>query len=323
MHKWVAPHNWKFGAENFIGDGYHGTPSHRSAQLTSPQGITAGLVPAVTRKTGTENLTISFPNGHGVLSSVAPEQWNSRDSLTLEPHADPEIDAYFKQAYEERFRRLGGLLLDCKNEPCQPFKPGAPKSVDHLCQECDTHFTSLRSLLEGLGIDYSIDYSLVRGIDYYARTAFEFQPKEEGAQSTLGGGGRYDGLIEQLGGKPTPGIGFGTGLERNLINLKRQGLGPEPSAGPDAFVAVGDASAQVRALVLARDLRQAGSTAVVGVAGRSLKGQMRQANTLAARFALILGAEEMATNTVSVRDLGSGSQETLSVEETLIRLRRA
>ena len=214
-------------------------------------------------------------------------------------------------------------LLDCKNEPCQPFKPGAPKSVDHLCQECDTHFTSLRSLLEGLGIDYSIDYSLVRGIDYYARTAFEFQPKEEDAQSTLGGGGRYDGLIEQLGGKPTPGIGFGTGLERNLINLKRQGLGPEPSAGPDAFVAVGDASAQVRALVLARDLRQAGSTAVVGVAGRSLKGQMRQANTLAARFALILGAEEMATNTVSVRDLGSGSQETLSVEETLIRLRRA
>ena len=109
VHKWIGPHNWKFGAENFIGDGYHGTPSHRSAQLTSAQGITAGQIPTVTRKTGTENLSISFPNGHGVLSSVAPEEWKSRDSLTLESHDDPEIDAYFKNAYEERFRRLGGF----------------------------------------------------------------------------------------------------------------------------------------------------------------------------------------------------------------------
>ena len=109
VHKWSAPHNWKFGAENFIGDGYHGTPTHRSAQLTAGQGIAQGLIPSVTRKTATENLTISFQHGHGVLSSVAPEEWQSRDSLTLESHPDPEIDAYFKNAYEERFRRLGGF----------------------------------------------------------------------------------------------------------------------------------------------------------------------------------------------------------------------
>ncbi len=255
---------------------------------------------------------------------------NSSGDETCRPAYLEELRAYYADKLDrlcgdcrKRFEINPLRLLDCKNEPCQPFKAAAPKSVDHLCQACAAHFSSLRGLLEGLGIDYSIDPSLVRGIDYYARTAFEFQPKKAGAQSTLGGGGRYDGLIEQLGGKPTPGIGFGTGLERNLINLKRQGLGPQPAPGPDAFIAIGDASAQVRALVLARELRQAGLNAVVGIASRSLKGQMRQANTLAARFALILGAEESATDTVSVRDLGSGTQDTLSVEDTVSRLSRA
>ena len=252
---------------------------------------------------------------------------NSIGDQTCRPAYLEELRAY----YTDKLDRLCGdcqrridinplRLLDCKNEPCQPFKSAAPKSIDHLCPECDAHFSSLRGVLEALDIDYSIDTSLVRGIDYYARTAFEFQPKEDGAQSTLGGGGRYDGLIEQLGGKPTPGIGFGTGLERNLINLKSQGLGPQAAPGPDAFIAIGDASAQVRALTLARDLRQAGLNVVVGIAGRSLKGQMRQANTLAARFAFILGTEDVAANTVSVRDLDSGTQESLSIEDAVKRV---
>jgi histidyl-tRNA synthetase len=211
-------------------------------------------------------------------------------------------------------------LLDCKNEPCQPFKAAAPKSIDNLCEPCETHFKTLVGLIEELGIGYSIDHALVRGIDYYTRTAFEFQPKVEGSQTTIGAGGRYDGLIEQLGGRATPGIGFGTGLERIILNLKAQDLGPDAVAPPDAFLAIADEAAQARALTLARELRREGVTVVAGAAGRSLKSQMRQANSLGARYALVLGERELASGSVSVRDLSGQSQETLPMSEVAQRL---
>jgi histidyl-tRNA synthetase len=212
-------------------------------------------------------------------------------------------------------------LLDCKNEPCQPFKAAAPKSVDNLCGPCDAHFSTLRRLLEELGIEYEIDHALVRGIDYYTRTAFEFQPKVEGSQSTIGGGGRYDGLIEQLGGRPTPGIGFGTGLERIILNLKTQGLEPPAAAPPDAYLVIADSAAEPRAMTLARDLRIAGASVVAGVAGRSVKSQMRQANGLGARFALVLGEKELADGSVSVRDLAGQTQESVPAADVLQRIK--
>jgi histidyl-tRNA synthetase len=212
-------------------------------------------------------------------------------------------------------------LLDCKNEPCQPFKAGAPKSIDNLCEPCETHFKTLRGLLGELDIKYEIDHALVRGIDYYTRTAFEFQPKVEGAQTTIGGGGRYDGLIEQLGGQPTPGIGFGTGIERIILNLKAQGLEPPASPPPDAYLAIADAAAEGRAMTLARELRRGGVTVITGAAGRSMRSQMRQANASGARFALVLGEKELADGTVSVRDLAAQSQESLPAAGVLRRIR--
>ncbi len=206
-------------------------------------------------------------------------------------------------------------LLDCKNEPCRPFKAGAPRVIDNLCEECAAHFDSLRSYLADLGIDYKIDHTLVRGLDYYTRTVFEFIPTEASSQSTLGSGGRYDGLMEQLGGRPTPGVGFGTGLERIILNLKRQELGPEPPARPDAFIAVATAEAQGVALKLARDLRAAGAEVIVGTAGRSLKAQMRHADALRARRALILGPEELASGTVTIRDLETALQERVPLSQ--------
>jgi histidyl-tRNA synthetase len=214
-------------------------------------------------------------------------------------------------------------LLDCKNDPCQPFKADAPKIADHLCEPCAIHFATVRRLLDELGIAYTLEPTLVRGIDYYTRTAFEFQPREEGSQSALGGGGRYDGLIEQLGGRPTPGIGFGTGLERIILNLKRQGIAPPDQKCPDAYIAVAEPEAQGRAMVIARELRAAGLTAIVGGGGRSLRSQMRQANALNARYALILGAEELSTDTVTLRDLESSEQERIAPGEALLRLRNA
>jgi histidyl-tRNA synthetase len=213
-------------------------------------------------------------------------------------------------------------LLDCKNEPCQPFKSLAPKSIDNLCEPCATHFDELRELLHGLGIEYEIDHALVRGIDYYTRTAFEVQPRADGAQTTIGAGGRYDGLIEQLGGRPTPGIGFGSGLERIILNLKAKDLGPPEQAGLDAYLAVADPSALVKASILARDLRQEGVRIVLGAAGRSLKAQMRNANASGARYALVLGPGELADGTVTMRDLATGEQERVPAEEVGGRVRR-
>jgi histidyl-tRNA synthetase len=208
-------------------------------------------------------------------------------------------------------------MLDCKNEPCQPFKAGAPKIADNLCEACAEHFGTVKRLLNELDITYVIEPTLVRGLDYYTRTAFEFQPFEEGQQSTIGAGGRYDGLIEQLGGPPTPGIGFGTGIERIILNLKRQELGPAAPAPPDAFIAVAIDAAQGRALQLARELRAAGLRVITGGSSRSLRSQMRQANALGARYALVLGAEELATKSVTLRDLATSKQQTLSSDEAL------
>ncbi|HEX5370875.1 MAG TPA: histidine--tRNA ligase [Dehalococcoidia bacterium] len=213
-------------------------------------------------------------------------------------------------------------MLDCKNEPCQPFKPNAPKISDNLCEPCAEHFAAVRSMLDELGIAYTLEPTLVRGLDYYTRTTFEFEPADSGSQqSAIGAGGRYDGLIEQLGGKPTPGIGFGAGLERIMLNLKRLELGPTPPSPPDAYIAVADASAQARALLLAHDLRAAGLTVINGAGGRSLRAQLRHANALAARNALVLGAEELATESVSLRDLTTSEQERVPMADVAVRLR--
>ena len=211
-------------------------------------------------------------------------------------------------------------LLDCKNEPCQPFKAEAPRIADNLCEACAEHFATLRSLLDGLGIAYNINPTLVRGLDYYTRTAFEFEPREEGSTSVMGGGGRYDGLIEQLGGPHTPGIGFGSGIERLILNLKRQDLAPPVEQRLDAYLAIADPGALVPATAFADQLRGAGLNVVVGAAGRSLKAQMRHANALNARFALVIGGEELATETVTVRDLASSNQERVAMADAAQRL---
>ncbi len=211
-------------------------------------------------------------------------------------------------------------LLDCKNAPCQPFKADAPKIADNLCEPCAEHFAAVKAMLDGLGIEYNVNPTLVRGLDYYTRTAFEFEPKEEGSQSVLGGGGRYDYLIEHLGGRPTPGIGFGAGVERLILNLRRQELEPPVTPTLDAFIAVIDPAAQVRAAIIANALRQAGIDTITGTAGRSLRAQMRHANQLGARNAILLGESELATGDVTLRNLETADQETVSLDEAIARL---
>ena len=208
-------------------------------------------------------------------------------------------------------------MLDCKRSDfaCQELIAAAPLMADNLCSACDAHFAQVRRYLEALDIPFHVNPTLVRGLDYYTRTVFEILPPEEGAQSVVLGGGRYDGLIELLGGRPTPGIGFGSGIERFILNVKRQEAAPAPSgAGVDAVVVgLGDAAAAV-AVKLASDLRQQGLEAVLAPQGRSLRGQMRHATALNATYALVLGEEELSRGAVQVKALASGEQREVQID---------
>ena len=216
---------------------------------------------------------------------------------------------------EGRYQRNPLRLLDCKQERCQPVIAGAPPFTDYLCDACADHFSRLQSYLEDVGIAYVINPRLVRGLDYYTRTVFEFQPREEGAQSTVGGGGRYDGLIEQLGGRPTPGIGWATGIERIVLNLKRQEEQPDEARCPRVFVAFQTPDARSLAFRLASDLRREGIAAVVAAGERSLKAQMRHADALGAAYAAIIGRRELKEGTVTLRRLADGHQETVPLAD--------
>jgi len=222
---------------------------------------------------------------------------------------------------EARYQRNPLRLLDCKQDRCQPVIAGAPPFTDYLCDACADHFSRLRAYLEDVGIGYLLNPRLVRGLDYYTRTVFEFQPQDGGAQSTVGAGGRYDGLIEELGGKPTPGIGWATGIERIVLNLKRQELAVGEPPRPRVFVAFQTADARSQAFRLASGLRREGIAAVVAAGERSLKAQMRHADALGAEYAAIIGKRELADGSATLRRLADGHQETLPLADVAGRIK--
>ncbi|MGE5591886.1 MAG: histidine--tRNA ligase [Bacillota bacterium] len=215
----------------------------------------------------------------------------------------------------ERFEKNPLRILDCKVDRDKPFMAGAPKSIDHLCEECAGHFEGVQKHLQALEIPFEIDTGIVRGLDYYTKTVFEVIYPPLGAQSTVWGGGRYDGLVETLGGPPTPGIGFGMGLERVLLTLEEMGLTLPPQPPLDAFVAtIGDA-ARNAALPLAARLRRAGLSAELDVLGRSLKAQMKYADRLGARYVVILGDDELAQGEAQVKDMAGSEQHQVPLED--------
>ena len=214
-----------------------------------------------------------------------------------------------------RLKRNPLRLLDCKKPICQQIANSAPRSTDYLCQQCNTHFNQLKRYLELLELPFIVNHCLVRGLDYYTRTVFEIQPEAEGAQSTLGGGGRYDDLIEELGGKPTPAIGFAAGIERIILNLKKQGIPIPPLPRPQVFITyIGD-EAREGAIKLASALRRAGIGVIEAIGGKSLKAQLRQANTLKARYTVIIGDQEVKSNSVILRDMTTAHQKTVPLTQ--------
>ncbi len=221
---------------------------------------------------------------------------------------------------KDRFERSPLRILDCKADADKPYMADAPKITDCLCEECQEHFHKVQHFLTEAGVEFELDARLVRGLDYYTKTAFEIKYPPLGAQSAVAGGGRYDGLIEEIGGSPTPAVGFATGLERVLLALEKQNLLPEMDTKTDAFVvALGDV-AQGAAFKLLTKLRQAGFKAGMDYAGRSMKAQMKQANKANARFALIIGEDEVKEACVQLKDMEKSEQQKVSFDNIVEKL---
>lgn len=220
-----------------------------------------------------------------------------------------------------RFERSPLRILDCKKDSDKPYMADAPKITDCLCEECADHFAKLKELLTSAGISFTHDPRLVRGLDYYTKTAFEIKYPPLGAQSAIAGGGRYDGLIEEMGGNPTPAVGFATGLERLLLALESQNLLPEKNRSVDAYVVALGETAQAEGFKLLNSLRQQGLSAAMDFAGRSMKAQMKQANKLGAKYSVILGEDEIAEGVVMLRSMEDSSQEKVPMNQVAEKIK--
>ena len=220
-----------------------------------------------------------------------------------------------------RFERSPLRILDCKKDSDKPYMADAPKITDCLCEECAEHFAKLKELLTSAGISFTHDPRLVRGLDYYTKTAFEIKYPPLGAQSAVAGGGRYDGLIEEMGGNPTPAVGFATGLERLLLALESQNLLPEKNRSVDAYVVALGETAQAEGFKLLNSLRQQGLSAAMDFAGRSMKAQMKLANKLGAKYSVILGEDEISEGVVMLRSMEDSSQAKVPMNQVAEKIK--
>lgn len=211
-------------------------------------------------------------------------------------------------------------VMDCKNPACRAITAGAPSIHDYLCPDCKDHWDTLKSILTSMGLEYFVDPALVRGLDYYTNTVFELKWPPLGAQDTIIGGGRYDGLVEELGGKPLPGVGFAMGLERLLLAAEKGEKPIDPHVRADCFVVTPDSEDQevsreiaIRGFQLVKDFRSLGLSCDFDPLRRSIKAQMKHANRLNARYVVILGEEELKKNAAAIRSMEHGWQKEVAL----------
>lgn len=251
-------------------------------------------------------------------------------SLHINSIGCPECRKNYHAALKEYFRSKSGELcgtclerldrnpmriLDCKSPVCSEIAAGAPVVLDYLCDECREHFEGVKSHLSAAGIDFSVDPHIVRGLDYYTKTVFEFVSTSLGAQSTVCGGGRYDGLVEQMNGQPTPALGFGMGIERLLMIMDAEQAEMPPVPSPDIYFAPMGEAAALKCSGLCKVLREDGFIALTDITGRGLKAQMKYADKLGAKFTVVLGDDELASNSAMLKDMESGEQHKVSLDQ--------
>ena len=232
------------------------------------------------------------------------------------------LQDYFRPHFNElcetcqsRFERNPMRILDCKSAEDQAIAKDAPLITDYLCEDCREHFEQVKAMLDAADIPYNLDPRLVRGLDYYTKTAFEIQVATIGAQSAVCGGGRYDGLIQEIGGESTPGVGFALGMERVFSALAAQGSDIETENELDVYLVVAGDQASAAAFRLADQLRRAGLTCELDYADKSFKAQMKAANRLQAAYAVIIGEDELASGQATVKDMAEGQQVSVPLEQ--------
>ena len=234
---------------------------------------------------------------------------------------------FLKHKYDElcdtckdRFDRNPMRIIDCKSPICQELVAGAPMMIDYLCDDCRDAFEQLKANLDAMGIEYVVDPGIVRGLDYYTKTAFEFVTTKIGAQGTVCGGGRYDKLVEEVGGPSTPGVGFGLGKERLLLTMEACGVEiPEPS-GADVFIAVMGDEAKAAGLKLMRELRKQGIAVQMDIMGRNIKNQFKYANRINARKTGVIGQDELEKNSFAIKDMATSQQVNVPMESIVEEL---
>lgn len=254
---------------------------------------------------GVENLEIR-------INSVGCPKCRAEYNKKLKEYLSGKLDKLCETC-QDRYNKNPMRVIDCKEESCKAQLTDIPYMLDNICDECRDHFDGLKKSLEILGLDYVVDPRIVRGLDYYTKTAFEIVTNDIGAQGTVCGGGRYDGLIEECGGPSTPGIGFGLGLERLLLLMGNQGIDIPVPVYMDVYIAsMGKAGAE-EALAQVNKLRKAGVKAEKDYMGRSLKAQMKYANKIGARYVVVLGEDEIKSSRIKVKDMSNGNEEEIDL----------
>lgn len=215
----------------------------------------------------------------------------------------------------ERLDKNPMRILDCKSPICKEICEDSPVIIDYLCDDCAEHFAGVKQYLEHMGIEYTVNPRIVRGLDYYTRTVFEFVSTSIGAQGTVCGGGRYDGLVEELGGPKTPALGFGMGTGRLQMVMAAQGITLPEDEKCDIYIAPMDKEASFESMKMCADLRSSGIRAQTDVVGRSLKAQMKYADKIGAKYTMVLGSDELANKSAKVKNMENGESQELSLED--------
>ena len=268
------------------------------------------LAHSVLKRLGLKNVTLH-------LNSIGCKECRPAYRQSLIDYYNSHIDTLCDTC-KTRLDKNPLRLLDCKNPDCHALAAGAPKTVDHLCENCESNFEMLKSALDAMNINYVVDSSIVRGLDYYTGTVFEFIAEGIGAQSTVCGGGRYDGLVSSLGGPELPGIGFGMGITRLILAMRELGLDNIESEKPLIYIAALGQRAMIKGLEITERLRREGRFAECDVVGRSLKAQMKYANKKGARYTLIIGDSEVDAGVAQLRDMESGEQSEVNLDSFTI-----
>ena len=255
------------------------------------------------------------------INSIGCKHCRARYHQALKEYFAPHIGEMCEDC-RARFEKYPMRILDCKVEGCKKIARGAPRMLDYLCDDCRAHFEQVKSLLTEAGIAYTVDASIVRGLDYYSRTVFEFVSDAAGAQGTVLGGGRYDTLLEQMDGKPVPAVGFAAGMERLLLVMEAENCMPPADTGAMCYLAGMDAPSREKAFLLAQKLRGEGISCETDLMDRSVKAQFKYADKTGARFVAVLGERELAEGAAEVKDLRTSASERVNFGELADYIKR-